>query len=268
MDLPHVDHVLSYDAPVDMAKYVHRVGRTARAGREGDAWTLVEKQEARYFRAMLERSARKAKVKKLPALEDDQRQRLEAPYEVRAVMRPTVALLTPVAGCAGATRRVLYAALSAAARDSSAMDARTRTRLCSPALHLAALGDAHGHAWPVVLTRGHVLDLAQREQALDDLAEDDVLAVEEVARLAGDEELAGREAGCEVWTVHTGGGVDSPGSRLYLARSWPALESAAHVVSTAHHAPCSAGPAGRACARTPRRRTCRRRWRSCRCRRR
>lgn len=31
-----------------MRKYVHRVGRTARAGRAGDAWTLVEEQEVRY----------------------------------------------------------------------------------------------------------------------------------------------------------------------------------------------------------------------------
>ena len=30
-----------------MRKYVHRVGRTARAGRKGDAWTLVEEQEVR-----------------------------------------------------------------------------------------------------------------------------------------------------------------------------------------------------------------------------
>jgi hypothetical protein len=28
-----------------MRKYVHRVGRTARAGRIGDAWTLIEEQE-------------------------------------------------------------------------------------------------------------------------------------------------------------------------------------------------------------------------------
>jgi len=42
-----VSHVVSYDVPVDMRKYVHRVGRTARAGREGDAWTLVEQQEVR-----------------------------------------------------------------------------------------------------------------------------------------------------------------------------------------------------------------------------
>lgn len=45
IDITHVSHVVSYDAPVDMRKYVHRVGRTARAGREGHAWTLVEEQE-------------------------------------------------------------------------------------------------------------------------------------------------------------------------------------------------------------------------------
>lgn len=45
IDIKHVAHVVNYDAPVDMRKYVHRVGRTARAGRVGDAWTLVEDQE-------------------------------------------------------------------------------------------------------------------------------------------------------------------------------------------------------------------------------
>lgn len=46
IDISHVSHVVSYDVPIDMRKYVHRVGRTARAGRHGDAWTLVESQEA------------------------------------------------------------------------------------------------------------------------------------------------------------------------------------------------------------------------------
>ncbi|KAJ3534074.1 hypothetical protein NMY22_g7078 [Coprinellus aureogranulatus] len=53
MDISHVSHVVSYDVPVDIRKYVHRVGRTARAGREGDSWTLVEEQEARHFKQML-----------------------------------------------------------------------------------------------------------------------------------------------------------------------------------------------------------------------
>lgn len=49
IDISHVSHVVSYDAPVDMRKYVHRVGRTARAGRHGEAWSLVEEQEVRHY---------------------------------------------------------------------------------------------------------------------------------------------------------------------------------------------------------------------------
>lgn len=45
LDISHVAHVVSYDVPIDIRKYVHRVGRTARAGRHGEAWTLVEEQE-------------------------------------------------------------------------------------------------------------------------------------------------------------------------------------------------------------------------------
>lgn len=54
IDIDHVSHVVSYDAPVDMRKYVHRVGRTARAGREGCAWTLVEEQEVALLTKILE----------------------------------------------------------------------------------------------------------------------------------------------------------------------------------------------------------------------
>jgi ATP-dependent RNA helicase DDX51/DBP6 len=49
IDISHVSHVVSYDVPVDMRKYVHRVGRTARAGKTGEAWTLVEEQEVCNF---------------------------------------------------------------------------------------------------------------------------------------------------------------------------------------------------------------------------
>ncbi|GAA6011572.1 hypothetical protein JCM10207_002663 [Rhodosporidiobolus poonsookiae] len=53
IDLPAVSHVVSYDVPADMRKYVHRVGRTARAGRAGDAWSLVEEQEVAPFKAIM-----------------------------------------------------------------------------------------------------------------------------------------------------------------------------------------------------------------------
>ncbi|KAE8210494.1 hypothetical protein CF327_g5642 [Tilletia walkeri] len=68
IDLPTVSHVISYDVPVDMGKYVHRVGRTARAGRRGDAWALVEEQEARHFRKMIEEGRRKGEKRKMDSV--------------------------------------------------------------------------------------------------------------------------------------------------------------------------------------------------------
>nr|GAT50189.1 ABC protein [Mycena chlorophos] len=65
IDIHHVAHVVSYDVPVDMRKYVHRVGRTARAGRPGEAWTLVEEQEARYFKSMMKEVDHLPRLKRL-----------------------------------------------------------------------------------------------------------------------------------------------------------------------------------------------------------
>lgn len=70
MDLPSVAHVVSYDVPLDMTKYVHRAGRTARAGRAGTAWTLVEKQEALHFKGMLKTAGHEG-IKKVKVKEDE-----------------------------------------------------------------------------------------------------------------------------------------------------------------------------------------------------
>jgi ATP-dependent RNA helicase DDX51/DBP6 len=71
MDLPNVAHVISYDVPLDMRKYVHRVGRTARAGRDGIAWTLVEDQEANYFKTILRNGGHAAAVQRVRVKEAD-----------------------------------------------------------------------------------------------------------------------------------------------------------------------------------------------------
>ncbi|KAL9623022.1 MAG: hypothetical protein Q9160_002741 [Pyrenula sp. 1 TL-2023] len=49
LDLPNLGNVVSYDMPSSIKAYVHRVGRTARAGKSGNAWTLVAHREGRWF---------------------------------------------------------------------------------------------------------------------------------------------------------------------------------------------------------------------------
>jgi ATP-dependent RNA helicase RhlE len=47
LDVDHITHVISYDVPDVAEDYVHRIGRTARAGAEGDAWVMVAPEEER-----------------------------------------------------------------------------------------------------------------------------------------------------------------------------------------------------------------------------
>lgn len=49
VDIPKLGHVINYDLPPSAPGYVHRVGRTARAGRAGCAWTLVGDAESGWF---------------------------------------------------------------------------------------------------------------------------------------------------------------------------------------------------------------------------
>ncbi|KAF2084919.1 P-loop containing nucleoside triphosphate hydrolase protein [Saccharata proteae CBS 121410] len=49
LDLPNLAHIVNYDLPASVTSYVHRVGRTARAGMEGTAWTFFTKTEAAWF---------------------------------------------------------------------------------------------------------------------------------------------------------------------------------------------------------------------------
>lgn len=49
MDIPHVDVVLNYDIPTHSKDYIHRVGRTARAGRSGKAITMVTQYDVELY---------------------------------------------------------------------------------------------------------------------------------------------------------------------------------------------------------------------------
>nr|KAG5713478.1 hypothetical protein BaRGS_025026 [Batillaria attramentaria] len=49
LDIPHVDVVLNVDIPTHSKDYVHRVGRTARAGRSGKAITFVSQYDVELY---------------------------------------------------------------------------------------------------------------------------------------------------------------------------------------------------------------------------
>ncbi|MBT8042050.1 MAG: DEAD/DEAH box helicase [Kiritimatiellales bacterium] len=52
IDVDGISHVINYDMPVEPETYVHRIGRTARAGADGDAISLCSAPERDYLRAI------------------------------------------------------------------------------------------------------------------------------------------------------------------------------------------------------------------------
>ena len=52
LDVPHIEHVINYDLPQVAEDYIHRMGRTARAGAEGSALVFISPQESRKWYAI------------------------------------------------------------------------------------------------------------------------------------------------------------------------------------------------------------------------
>ena len=69
LDVERISHVLNYDIPYDTESYVHRIGRTGLAGRQGDAILFVTPRERGMLRA-IERATRKPiEPMELPSIE-------------------------------------------------------------------------------------------------------------------------------------------------------------------------------------------------------
>jgi ATP-dependent RNA helicase RhlE len=50
IDVENITHVINYDLPNEPETYVHRIGRTARAGASGHAWSFCDTEEREYLR--------------------------------------------------------------------------------------------------------------------------------------------------------------------------------------------------------------------------
>ena len=52
LDVPHIEHVINYDLPTSPEDYVHRIGRTGRAGREGSALCYISPNDEHLWHAI------------------------------------------------------------------------------------------------------------------------------------------------------------------------------------------------------------------------
>ena len=70
LDIERISHVVNYDVPYDTESYVHRIGRTGRAGRKGEAILFISPREKRMLFA-IEKATRQTITKmQLPSSED------------------------------------------------------------------------------------------------------------------------------------------------------------------------------------------------------
>jgi ATP-dependent RNA helicase DeaD len=77
LDLTGLSHVVNYDVPSASDDYVHRIGRTGRAGREGVAITLVEPREHRLIRNIEHATRQKIQMGTIPTVADLRTRKLE-----------------------------------------------------------------------------------------------------------------------------------------------------------------------------------------------
>lgn len=69
LDVSRVSHVINYDIPTDVESYIHRIGRTGRAGRHGDAILFVAPREKRLLFAIEKATGKAIEQMELPSNE-------------------------------------------------------------------------------------------------------------------------------------------------------------------------------------------------------
>lgn len=69
LDVDRISHVINYDVPYDTEAYIHRIGRTGRAGRRGDAILFISPRERRMLSAIERATRQKIEPLVLPSVE-------------------------------------------------------------------------------------------------------------------------------------------------------------------------------------------------------
>jgi ATP-dependent RNA helicase DeaD len=77
LDIRQLSHVFNYDVPSAPEAYIHRIGRTGRAGRDGVAITLADPRESRLVRSIEAATKQKIEVATVPTVADLRAKRIE-----------------------------------------------------------------------------------------------------------------------------------------------------------------------------------------------
>ena len=70
IDVEDISHVINYDLPQDIESYVHRIGRTGRANKEGIAYSLVTPREYMMLKQIEKYTKSKIKRKEIPTIDE------------------------------------------------------------------------------------------------------------------------------------------------------------------------------------------------------
>jgi len=70
LDVGRISHVINFDIPYDVEAYIHRIGRTGRAGRDGDAILFASNRERRLLRAIEKATSQQIEKMELPTAEE------------------------------------------------------------------------------------------------------------------------------------------------------------------------------------------------------
>jgi ATP-dependent RNA helicase DeaD len=70
LDVERISHVVNYDIPYDTETYIHRIGRTGRAGRKGNAILFISPRERRMLRSIEQATRQPIEPMQLPSSED------------------------------------------------------------------------------------------------------------------------------------------------------------------------------------------------------
>ncbi len=138
IDVDGISHVINFDVPRFAEDYIHRIGRTGRAGASGDAITFVSRDEQQYLRQIEQFTGRRFPLREYPG----------------APARPAGASTAPVAGIAAHQPHAARHAVTKEQRPDHRVNRRGRTRFMSnngkkkPVKKLETFSTtSEGHAW-------------------------------------------------------------------------------------------------------------------------